>query len=600
MRHLSIALIFVALFFSYSSWGITITPLSTIEQKRRAFSVTKDEYQDIRIDSNLDKKIDFWRVKNRSLLVDTYFQPKKTIHHLRRFDGAQVHEKVLVSTGGKLFITLSRVRKQTLYTYSVKNPLCESNHEAEWKKFIESSLDAAKYITPSEAAEKSLADTCFELADEGLSAVLVDSIQGILAPPRNTPATDNKTLSCLESPNTQSLFLKEFGPEAGKTKFDITVINMKNSIIGFSSKEKSPTIFCKQTDETNPTPPMRASERGQIQVLAPKPPAKLDSKLVKRQLFHEVLHGTGIEGDDLIEKITEYCIDGKIPEPIELVEGQLNSSTRPILPRDVENAAKETNLASAQAIPASAAETPLPTTPSASPVDMNRYASTGSGESTLALSVAQTSGMVRLAERMLAPTLAVAAKASGTLAVSSGSTTSPRLPQVQIAKSSSPFSASSKLQPGEYIKEEVDLTKAPSSRAPASTQQSAEAKVNSPTSKNAEITSGKSSDEGRSPSSVAVGGGGGSGSISGSIKVNSAPAKASSRGSATILTKEEVVTFISRGSYQQTRARLNDIDFTTALKSNSVTIFDLNGNTFGAPKGDVVFVDQGDRFVRQK
>lgn len=64
--------------------------------------------------------------------------------------------------------------------------------------------------------------------------------------------------------------------------------------------------------------------------------------------------------------------------------------------------------------------------------------------------------------------------------------------------------------------------------------------------------------------------------------------------------REEVVTFFARGDYSTTKSKLKDSNFVNSLKTNKVTIIDLYGNSYGADRGDVVFLDEGNRFVRQK
>lgn len=64
--------------------------------------------------------------------------------------------------------------------------------------------------------------------------------------------------------------------------------------------------------------------------------------------------------------------------------------------------------------------------------------------------------------------------------------------------------------------------------------------------------------------------------------------------------REEVITSISRSNYSQTKKKLTDPAFGKQLESQKITILDLYGNSYGATKGEVIFLDQGDRFVRQK
>lgn len=124
--------------------------------------------------------------------------------------------------------------------------------------------------------------------------------------------------------------------------------------------------------------------------------------------------------------------------------------------------------------------------------------------------------------------------------------------------------------------------------------------------------------------SASFGGGGGSYSGSGAgASLGSAPAQSPVRGpaatrpngggtepvknaksdtgsSAPSAARDEVITFISNSNYAQAKEKLSDPAFGKQLESQKITVLDLYGNSFGATKGEVIFLDQGDRFVRQK
>ncbi|UXR65667.1 hypothetical protein EZJ49_05315 [Bdellovibrio bacteriovorus] len=77
---------------------------------------------------------------------------------------------------------------------------------------------------------------------------------------------------------------------------------------------------------------------------------------------------------------------------------------------------------------------------------------------------------------------------------------------------------------------------------------------------------------------------------------NSAPRQQASAN----VSRDEVVTFISNNSYRVTKEKLQKPEFKKQLETQKITVLDLYGNTVGAPRGEVIFLDQGDRFVRQK
>lgn len=63
--------------------------------------------------------------------------------------------------------------------------------------------------------------------------------------------------------------------------------------------------------------------------------------------------------------------------------------------------------------------------------------------------------------------------------------------------------------------------------------------------------------------------------------------------------QDEYVSFISQREYQETKQRLKDPGFVRQLETHSITIIDTRGNSYGAKKGDVKFLDDEVRFVRQ-
>ncbi|KYG66785.1 hypothetical protein AZI86_07020 [Bdellovibrio bacteriovorus] len=63
--------------------------------------------------------------------------------------------------------------------------------------------------------------------------------------------------------------------------------------------------------------------------------------------------------------------------------------------------------------------------------------------------------------------------------------------------------------------------------------------------------------------------------------------------------QDEYVSFISQREYQETKQRLKDPGFIRQLETHSITIIDTRGNSYGARRGEVRFLDDEVRFVRQ-
>ena len=201
---------------------------------------------------------------------------------------------------------------------------------------------------------------------------------------------------------------------------------------------------------------------------------------------------------------------------------------------------------------------------------------------------------------------------------SSGTVISGEGPKVITTKSSNG------LAPGERVVEEIDLTKGTNYKATST----APSRQQRDTPEVARVTTGGSTrgpasavpaapanpgGEVAAPGAISAGSSGGAAlaSLNNDTPTSPAPSRrisgnrgpAASSGSIqnnAASSREEIVTFFSSGSYSLTKTKLRDTGFVDNLKTNKVTIIDLYGNSFGASRGDVIFLDDGNRFVRQK
>lgn len=158
--------------------------------------------------------------------------------------------------------------------------------------------------------------------------------------------------------------------------------------------------------------------------------------------------------------------------------------------------------------------------------------------------------------------------------------------------------------------QEVVSSKAPQpagSREPAAAKGAAQNEVARSTSSGGSFSGGGGS--GFDSSTPAMAGGGSSPSrapaaVNPSIEAKARPATQKTEPTPSTGTKDttrdEVVTFISNGSYRNTKEKLQKPEFRKQLESQKITVLDLYGNSVGATKGEVIFLDQGDKFVRQK
>ncbi|WP_374076672.1 hypothetical protein [Bdellovibrio bacteriovorus] len=643
----------------------SISPFYSLEQKRIAFSYTDESYEDTRLDLNADGKVDFWIIKDSKFIIRVSFLQDRSVYHIRKFDGSQVFERVVISANNKLYLSYVQDRKQRVYNMGPPALLCSANHVTEWEKLKETFSSVSKSTIRGcfkNYADKSCATNVAQQEE------IRKALEALYSPPYSLLNNENQILNCLESSDAKNLFVKRYGKSNGSAEHEQIIVNYKNTIIKFldyAKEGKKPIISCKESG----TP--KASEGGQILLILNSEGENQSSQgtpKIKEQIFHESIHTQAVEDEEITKALTDLCIDSVKAENISLKPIDTSMNNKSILPStlDAENAGKKADLKESDAIPSAVAETPKSLPIQGSPTNMNRLADSGGKEKVAEVSKAQTSGVVRMAESVLGSTPAVAAEPSTSLA-SSSSTASGSGPSSSGSSSSSSssyasspsYSASSTsssddsrparrvsdssrspaseyqldmstvgakaptvkiaasangngLGKGEYIKEEVDLTKpavttgSSVGRVPASTKAgSSDVSTSTPlqtnnTEQTSSSGSGNYETSGRGAASANLGSGSQSSNGSTSTSPQRRGTSSQTAGGSYVPSRDEVVSFFSGGSYQQARGKLKDQGFVQTLKQNNITVYDLGGNTYGASKGEIIFVDQGDRFVRQK
>ena len=617
----SLLIIFAIIFTFANAEGVT--PFSSVEQKRRVFSVIAKTQEDTRIDFNQDKRIDYWKIKKGQLAIEAYYKGGLVYYHIRKFEKGAVIERLVLQNGLRLKLVSSANRKQHVYHYSAKENECFKQELKTVSSIIEDLQKAS--IDTQACIQNFTSEECFSRDNNQVfNSEIEVAIANVFKLPDNSPVENNKALSCFKDSRVKNLFISRFGKEDGEVEFEKSLIGLKNSLIKFSKMQDGgvePVIRCKQTTEPNPKPPMKFSEAGQIQILIKKNGESYAPSEIEQQLFHENLHSSSITDEELTQAVTELCYKNKVTALAPLgANSASNTNSAAMAPAQLNNffqanttQAKEV----AMEIPRSV-EAPLPPPTNASPVDMNRVAAIESTERVQSISNSQTSGIVRMAESVLAATPAVAAPATTGLAATTSGSSNSRLPASTYTTSTSVPAAklvgkqnSSGLKAGEYIKEEIDLTKqttTTNTRVAASTNEKPTAAA---AGKKGPVVS-TATDIPATPEMATGGSGGASRRSTGpSLSAPSSGSRSPQRGMASsgsavsqtefAKSKAGLVTQLSATSdYRKTRAQLDSAEFTQSLKENSITVYNLQGKTWGAKKGDIIFLDQGDRFVREK
>lgn len=662
MRHSFFSLLLLFIFLSHVAQGASVSPFSSTDQKRKVFSLTEEEYEDTRIDYDQDKEIDYWKIKNNNLIVEIYFTPIRTIYHIRNFKKSTVDERILFSEKGELYLHLSRYRKQAVLNFTKDGPLCSTNQSQEWEK-IKNSFSTFTENNAAVNADIFVGGQCAEILEPEVYGKLNSVTREIYSPGKSS----DSLLTCLEGPKVRDIFIKRFGEKEGALNHEKAVIGFKNSLIKFTQLAKKPDeaiLTCKKVDGKTPANPMKVLESGkQIQFQFGD---HVNLNELKEQLVHESLHISSISDEKTTTAVTDFCLKNITPNIVpKITNAAINKAlSSPTTALDVLKGEQEVAKSESQKIPKNIAETPVTPTKDKSPVDMNRMADAAGTATVAEVSKAQTSGVVRMAESVLGSTPAVAAEPSTSLASSSSATTGSGSSSSGSSSGSSAYTSSSSyvasnsstddsrparrtndssrspasdyqldmstvgakaptvkiptsaansgVGKGEYIKEEVDLTRpivtanSNSVRSPASTQtSSSDVSASSPALKANNIDQpssggGSYGASGGGASSVSLGSSSQSSNSSTSGSTQRRGTSSQTTGGSYVPSRDEVVSFFSGGSYQQARGKLKDQTFVQTLKQNNITVYDLGGNTYGAPKGEIIFVDQGDRFVRQK
>lgn len=579
------------------------------------FVVSYNGYEDLRIDSNLDGKVDYWRVKKGFIQVETYFRNGIiTTHSVRKTDGPTVLEYLYRNINGTLRVSKARVRKPYTMGFA-KTSLCESKlQELQSKlKDFKTELDEELVLI---ALDENLVDpNCKKV----LSRQEYNQLLGQLA--RQLSGNPDPLNDCLNNPKFKAAVgsspENHLAVEILKANYEL-----QRKQLSTQSAAYKPTIKCQLSKSPDNYKPATTHEDGSITLFKTTDDSGASKFPIQREhLDHEFLHRLGIIDESKIAGVLKTCENLDNPnkgENLSLVaetphgfapvignvaaaEKELNTSLTANVTSDVAEAPtlqspgiqqKDVSANIPVELPPQEGQIPSVATLSESLTYPTPNTEVGS-RAALARSVSESSGMLRTANNLL-----------GAMSSPAKATT----PKIALPGSSALVSKNS-IGKDERIVESITLDdtgasqslaakaetgRKSESRSPASTtplkvdiQQSGETASGS--------TSAGASASGALPSGSSVPG---TANRAPNSARRSPSSLAQSNGSPS--TKDEVITFISNGDYASAKRKLKDPDFNKQLVSQKITVLDLYGNSFGAKKGQVVFLDEGNRFVRQK
>ncbi len=686
-----------------------------------SFFVSYKDYQDIRIDSDWDGKIDLWKVKKGPLEFEvTYVDGRVRTYYAKKIINDQVQEVFYKNEKGtlKLQYANKRALERWAYDESTKPVGIFSIAEKEQKdnkdnaagsgsvvpdvikKALNNSLAILKGSTECPLAKKPLEELSSQAdnmqttlfldyfkehgLDSSCDQVLNPRTRGQVVSAVKSAIFDLKLESCLQKSDFQNAIAPT--PEA--------LVQFKKFEVQFAARNQSlrqqvdltkGLVRCEiDKDESGKT--LESTEDGHIVIHVGK---NGQSDLDGNKIKHEFLHMAGLKDEALVDSVQVLCKSYTGDDGLKLVASN-NQRTTFTIDIDAKQASKqvaksekadthEEAIASEVAKQTSSPNAVSRQVASESTVNMKEemsVASVAAPDSTtlsqmisnpphstdegataaLTRSAFESNNALRMANNIVGTMNTPSVASMNTLAeadvVPSSSSEHTDTPARRtVASTNNNFSTLTKstLKSDERVVESITLdgtsspSRATTSQASTSTDQNVSAQTKTQSARNpasSELASSTPSTPSRGSSNARVSsssagslGASASGSFAAAASTaasdrtgtsevtpknniepintgtnngngNNTRAPASvantNRQSTSTAAREESITFVSNGNYSTVKAKLKDSSFSKTLESQKITILDLYGNSYGAAKGEVIFLDQGDQFVRQK
>lgn len=590
-----------------------VTAFASPISRDDTFAFLKDDYLDIRIDSDKNGVIDLWLVRNKNITIKFYSSGNESHTHIRT--ELFPRKNILVSSiQGK--IKIRQWAENLAPTFKFTNDLCLNRSEGTSNLGDVTNIpEITNDILFDEVTVSLIDESCDEVLDKSSIVYLQTSISLLVN------KSEKSLRTCLSRPITKPP-LSEI---ANDLKLASTNAELNASTFLSSPDEVKPLVFCKDDNaiEKGKFSGGAASySENKILIIADKTKKSTfkDQQEASKVLMHEYLHHLGVEDETRAELMTAHC-SGQT----ELISINPVLSGNQSLALASANKAQEIVAANNQGISKAAAETvkSIPSSPSVAPAQMAQIHKAAGASGVEAVSRSQTSGMLASANNLmgLMNSRATAATTSSTSSArapsSTGSTTKYKADSLVTTKNRVKSKAG-KAQAGETMVEEYVLGQGSSpsnSKRTSVRQNSPESAARQPANvSNDQPTAAPTAtvapprrtggtETARSSSS----GGGGAGisslpSSSGSAarRPANASARPSSGSAAAATSTEEYVTFFTQNNYTEVKQKLRDSEFVEKLKEASITVLDLRGTVYGAEKGNVILLDRGDRFVPQR
>jgi hypothetical protein len=594
------------------------SPLLSAANSLVAADFSNGKSKDFRIDKDGDGTLDIWKIKGENSPVVTLKTSPDGSRQLKvsEVSAAGETEAILEENKGAIRIT-SLISYHNKNVLENKKPVVSSNFD-NCKTLVENKLssfstDLNKRVL-RERADILWANTCegipnFDEVRSDLQNTLIDTF-------KVDGGRKNLLLNCLEnSKNKRST-----------GEVDLWTLEAKSTIADFYNGQlPKGMLSCSRSDKDAIIPTSSGEIRIQVGDLKNfSPPEKL-----KLSFFNALLLSFGVPSEK-VKDISESCLKGDFDRSALLISEAADLPKMHICGKSAEcltdtasvigtKIASNSELAG---INKKLAETKvtIPTAEETSPMALAAIERTQGPEAAQRVARSQSSSLMNAANTVLGAVSSPAVASSRSLASNNASSNreSIKFGESVVGKRLPASAVKARgIASDETIVEEIDLSKRSRNTAAAARTKATISAANSrsPASANggSNVEATALSDDGgqelgRAGSGAgpsAAGNGGSRGSLlseSSSSVGQQAQARSGSRsgGATASPAREEVVSYFRNADYTQARRKLRDPNFIKILKDNSITVMDLAGNSFGATRGSTIFLDQGDRFVRQK
>ncbi|WP_413584663.1 hypothetical protein [Bdellovibrio sp. HCB274] len=604
--------------------------------------VASGNFEDFRIDSDQDGKIDLWVIKNGPTRVFVRFKNgEASSMSFRRATADSIKEAQYDLSGVKWILSSSITRQPLEMNGTGGNPTCEEKNNkvlGDLAKFTEN-LESKQI---AQAAEQAV-----QCEDEDLRVKIESALFGIM--------NNDALADCIKNTAVQTALPKAEPVEllyfSNKLKLDLKRIS--------SLQEGKGLITCQVAQEGQTEPKGKYIENGNIALTIPK---DMDQNQLSKQLrpliYHELLHRAGITDEVTTDKIVEVCNSGKRSGSAvvsrSLIWNKRNAESASNKVKSAKaNVANEMKQAKVKSPSRSVASTAMETGGGDADYSMAKEISAAEVQQSVPSSSSLASSnravdeyaSLNASQKQAAPVLAMADRAMGVMNTpalastddsSTSSSSSPRVSSGERyqsrhgryeSKSASDSSKESDPSKNAYIPsntkgmrvvEEVDLTKTSSrgaervaasaasgnTRMVASTGRGTMATQDVPPAPNTDSETGQGyASAGGSGSGASLGSGSGTYYSAGEQRKTNANTRrgvASNNNAVSTAAREEIFSDFSGTSYSEMKSKLRSGEYRDKLVQSQVKIIDTYGGRIGADEARTVYLDDGTQFIMQR